>query len=701
MWFTFRSWWRSKGKTLRRRPKYVPWVMELEQRTLPSTFTVLNLHDSGPGSLRAEIAAANANPGADTIVFDDELHGTIKLTSGELSITNSVTIQGPGANQLSVSGNKASRVFEIDVGLSVTISGLRITNGYAVYEGGGILNDGSNLTLSADSLTQNVVYESATDASVGATDLNANGGAVYSTSGTLTITGCQITSNQALGATGPASFGIAYGGGIFTQAGNLTITNTTINSNLVQGGNGSLLGYGIAGGVDSAGSLAITGCTISDNLATGGNNTPPSNDLGGGGGAVAAAGLQILAPSTITDCTFSGNTAIAGNGGSGVFVGEAEGGAIFDVSSATISGCTFDHNQAIGGSDGSSTASASLPTGVEPSIDTGYGGAINGFFGARLTAADCTFSHNQAIGGNNSTATGNDLVEAGDGEGGALDFSIGCAVTIANSTFDHNQAVGGHGNTASGRVVDVGFGEGGAILSWIGSDGLGSDYAPNTLTVSNSALTQNTATGGDNNSGSASLAGLVGAGVGAGIMNSFGSTATITGTELDHNQATGGQHNTAGGTGTVFASLGAGAAIFNYLGNYTSAPVSLDGYGPLNASLVTVTGSAITDNQAEGNGGNGLGGGIANLYGATTTVSSSFLALNEADGDHGGAGLGGGAYNDASSTLTLTDSLVILNRADGDPGIGGGVYNLGTFTFDVLSFIKFNEASTSHDNIFG
>jgi hypothetical protein len=33
-------------------------------------------------------------------------------------------------------------------------------------------------------------------------------------------------------------------------------------------------------------------------------------------------------------------------------------------------------------------------------------------------------------------------------------------------------------------------------------------------------------------------------------------------------------------------------------------------------------------------------------------------------------------------------------------GVGGGVYNLGTFTFDVFTVIKKNEASTSNDDIF-
>jgi hypothetical protein len=76
----------------------------MEDRTLLSTFLVTNLHDSGPGSLRAAVAASNTSPGANTIDFAHLLHSTIALTSGELLLSNSVTINGPGASRLSVSG---------------------------------------------------------------------------------------------------------------------------------------------------------------------------------------------------------------------------------------------------------------------------------------------------------------------------------------------------------------------------------------------------------------------------------------------------------------------------------------------------------------------------------------------------------------------------------------------------------------------
>src|SRR5229473_5794791 len=103
----------------RRRPKrhqgrlFVPRLEVLECRTLPSTFTVLNLLDSGPGSLRQAVLDANDQPGADVIRFAHGLHGTIALTSGQLSITDDLTIDGPGANRLTVSGSSASRVLNI------------------------------------------------------------------------------------------------------------------------------------------------------------------------------------------------------------------------------------------------------------------------------------------------------------------------------------------------------------------------------------------------------------------------------------------------------------------------------------------------------------------------------------------------------------------------------------------------------------
>src|SRR5271166_6268322 len=73
-----------RGVRTRTRLRFEP----LEDRNLLSALTVLNLADSGAGSLRQAVLDANANPGADTIQFAKGLHGTIVLTSGQLTITD-------------------------------------------------------------------------------------------------------------------------------------------------------------------------------------------------------------------------------------------------------------------------------------------------------------------------------------------------------------------------------------------------------------------------------------------------------------------------------------------------------------------------------------------------------------------------------------------------------------------------------------
>lgn len=98
-----------------------------------ATFTVTNLQDSGRGSLRAAISAANTAAGADEILFASSVTGVISLTSGPLRILDSVTISGPGADALEIDGGGAT-VLAIDAAppktsVEATVSGLSLTNG--------------------------------------------------------------------------------------------------------------------------------------------------------------------------------------------------------------------------------------------------------------------------------------------------------------------------------------------------------------------------------------------------------------------------------------------------------------------------------------------------------------------------------------------------------------------------------------------
>src|SRR5262249_33508944 len=125
-----------------------PGLEALGDRIVPSTFHVTTLADGGDGSLRAAVAQANAHAGADTIVFDSGVTGTIALTGGQLDLTDHVRITGPGADPLPVRGSNLSRVFQVEAGETVSLSGLTIAAGNAgTGFGGGIDNFGA-LTVS-------------------------------------------------------------------------------------------------------------------------------------------------------------------------------------------------------------------------------------------------------------------------------------------------------------------------------------------------------------------------------------------------------------------------------------------------------------------------------------------------------------------------------------------------------------------------
>src|SRR5262245_29654337 len=194
-----------------------PTLEVLEVRSVLSTFTVANLADSGERSLRQAVIDANAHLGPDAIAFSDGLQGTIPLTSGLLRITDDLTIDGPGAELLAVSGNHQSRIFSIITGTTVAIAGLTMTEGRAIGarnlgeaggDGGSILNIGGNLSLTGVVLSNNQ--------SVSTPRAIARGGAIANLSGaTLTVTDCLFTQNQARGGAGG---GQGFGGGIINSA---------------------------------------------------------------------------------------------------------------------------------------------------------------------------------------------------------------------------------------------------------------------------------------------------------------------------------------------------------------------------------------------------------------------------------------------------------------------------------------------------
>jgi polyvinyl alcohol dehydrogenase (cytochrome) len=488
-------------------------------RSTNNTFTVTNLNDSGPGSLRQAIMNANANPGA-AIDFAPGLHGTITLTTGELLITGTVSINGPGPDQLAVSGNDASRAFDI-AGGSVTIVGLTISHGLAdksapvfAGTGGAILNLGA-LTLSNDVLSANEAVGDVSVSLLGSPGMALGGG--ITNLGALIVSGSMFTNNRVQGADGARSAlgaaGLALGGGI-ENAGALIVTNSTITGNQAQGGSGCTSNFypGNAGGGglsnDQGAMASVTYNQFSLNLARGGdNNTSAASGAGiAGGGA-----LEDLAGTlTVAGCTFSSNQAIGGNGNVSAFLsGLGIGGAVKSGSLTTtnptlvISGSTFSSNQAIGGNGNQVTTPEPSSLGV----DNGFGGGLAVFAGTG-SISQSALDQNQALGGHGSTGQSGGL-----GAGGgilAASFAPGVTVTVSGCTVEHNFAIGGPGGSGLGG-------------------GLYNDNF-SMLTVTASTIRYNQAHGGQGRHGEN------GAGVGGGIY-SLGSVTSNGSTVINNNHA--------------------------------------------------------------------------------------------------------------------------------------------------------------------
>ena len=394
----------------------------LEERTMLSAMSVVNTADSGAGSLRQAILDANAQEGADFIQFAESVQGTISLTSGQLAITDELTIDGPGADVLTVSGSGMSRVFHV-AGATATIDDVTI----------------------ADGLATDFVPESPDLASF------ASGGGLLNLSGNVTLNRVLVTGNSTQNAVGTGA-GVANAFGA-----NMVVNDSTFSDNqafgLLIGAGGAISGVGQS-------SITVNDSLFSGNIAVAASGLNPDVTYSGlaAGGAIAVGDASL----SITNSQFENNNAKAGDGiaGSGQDAGFAIGGAVafgnvsltgVGPSSIDVTGSTFTGNQSIGGKG------ADGPDGVRGGHGgPAWGGAIHLHSGVQANVASSNFSGNQAIMGDGGQggmgADGGDsgfyggLTTSKDaaGEGGALSLDGG-TLTLLDSSFTNNTVRGGTG----------------------------------------------------------------------------------------------------------------------------------------------------------------------------------------------------------------------------------------------------------------
>ena len=426
-----------------------------------ATLTVLNANDSGAGSLRQAVAAAN--PG-DTIVFTPTLAGQIiALTSGEIAIDKAITIDGAAAPGVAVSGGDLSRVFNASIG-PLTLNNLIMQHGYVAGDGGAVFVNGDVV------LSQAAILSSTAEHS---------GGGLY-VAGVATLTNTNLISNTALGPWNPwgsgekSAGGGAYfsatvslsggrfehnqaagvGGGLFVQQA-LTLSGTQIISNTA-----ALSG----GGAHVLGAVSAVNGWFERNQSNG----------GGGGGALRSGELTLINTVFLSNTTSrdGGGALVAGSPGSsgnatitgGRFednrctnVEWCNGGGLSVAGVLTSVGTDYFHNTAVGDGGGARAFDAYLTGGLFQDNASGYGGGIYVVLPQTLHMTGTHFvSNTAAFMGGGAYAIGDVFIQGGLFEDNAASFGGGLytgwagTLAISGTQFLANNASVGGGVLASG-----------------------------------------------------------------------------------------------------------------------------------------------------------------------------------------------------------------------------------------------------------
>ncbi|MBP7243606.1 right-handed parallel beta-helix repeat-containing protein, partial [Amaricoccus sp.] len=332
-----------------------------------ATFTVTTSADTGAGSLRDAITAANASAGADTVsfdsaVFDGGAEDLVRLTSGAIAITDALTIVA-GDKGVTITGDAAgddvtlaggvtdmeatfdadrefdnSRIFDATAALS--LDGLTLTGGWT-EDGGGAVTSTADVTLVGGAISGNgsgylgggvlttgtaTLVDSALDGNV----LRGDGGGIAVSAGAIVMRGSKATGNVALN--DMASFQTLYARGDVTLE-DSAVSDTSEGAGIMGGGAVTIIRSVVSGnradettcGGISGDDVRVIDSTVSDNS-----------------GLLGVGGIRATSSAVIENSTIAGNSAIDGP------VGGILGGAVV-VRDSTITGNVATRDDGVGG----------------------------------------------------------------------------------------------------------------------------------------------------------------------------------------------------------------------------------------------------------------------------------------------------------------------------------------------------------------
>ncbi|HTB80040.1 MAG TPA: Ig-like domain-containing protein [Opitutaceae bacterium] len=408
--------------------------------------------------LKAAIATGNTDGSDDVITITGNITFASNTDTIAINVTDGHTMNIVGGG-FTLSGNNLARVIDVTAG-NVTINNLIITNGFVTGSGGNI-GAGTTGSAGGDAL-----------------------GAGIRNAGTLTLTGCTITSNKAAGGGGGGSQtggggGAGGGGGGFGATfGGAGGTNPPASPGAASAGTGGRgAGYIYAGtnfwGGAGGGTTGGLGSNTTGGYSEGGNGGTANNgtisiggggggagyDFGGGRGGNAAGGISNTGTLTITGSSITGNIGAGGGGGGGAFNSPTSSGGNGGAGGSGIGGIW----NAGGTVQIDSATNTSLSTGNTGGAGAGgqatKGGSSNGAAGTATSTISTTAGGTTTV-GPNVTDAHISITSSGSGTGGV--YKIGDTVTAS-----WNNTAGGDNNSGiTGVTMNFSqFGGGSAIVA--------------------------------------------------------------------------------------------------------------------------------------------------------------------------------------------------------------------------------------------